>query len=125
MKIFIVFTAFLLVFSMLLVYGADVNGYMLLQKHLKALAEDCAEAGALTIDPASAVIDRNKADEAAADILTESKMFKDGSVTVRDSAVTKSGRGYSVTLRLDCGELFRLDFLSKKSIERTSEYAWE
>ncbi len=53
MKTFLVFLAFLIVFSACLVYQSDSNNYMLLQKWLKATAEEAAAGGALMIDDKS------------------------------------------------------------------------
>jgi hypothetical protein len=53
MKTFLIFLAFAIVFSACLVYQSDVNNYMLLQKWLKATAEEAAAGGALMIDDRS------------------------------------------------------------------------
>ena len=124
MKIYIIFVAFLLIFSMLLCYVEDMNDYVRLQVDLKALAEDCACAGALTVNK-KGVIKEKTARKYAQTVISESNMFKDGSISIEKSSVTKDGRGYSIELVYECGELFRLPFLSVTSVRRASEYAWE
>ena len=123
MKVLIVFSAFLMIFSMFMVYTADMNKYISIQKDLKSLAEDCAEAGALTIDENTQMIDKKEADKSAEAILSGSVFG--GSVVIERSGLTKDARGYELTLLLTSKDIFRLPFLTITEIRRTSEYAWE
>lgn len=50
MKEFIVFIAFLIVFSAAMVYRTDSNNYVRLQKQLKSLSEECASGAILMQD---------------------------------------------------------------------------
>ena len=124
MKIFIVFLALVLVFSMFLSYVQDMNVYMQVQRHLKTLSEDCAEAGALTIDRYAAGIDREEAVKAAGEILSSSALFPPGTVDLEQAEVTAGGRGFCVTLRYERA-FFRLPYIDITSVSRTSEYVWE
>ena len=125
MKVFIVFLALLTVFSMFLSYTVDLDVYMRDQRLLKILAEDCAEAGALTIDEKSEKIDKEKADEAALEMLSNSGLFPFGSVSIESSSVTDDGRGYELCLLLEKEDYFRLPFIDIGSIKRISGYVWD
>lgn len=124
MKTYIVFTALLLVFTMFLVFSQDMNRYIRIQVDLKALADDCANAGALCIDETGS-IDAEKAKSAAMQIIAESSQFPDGKVWIKGYTASKNKRGFRIRLVYSCGELFRLPFLSAKSVSRLSEYTWE
>ena len=50
MKVFLVFLALVIVFTGALAFASDSLRFVLLQKRLKVLAEECAEAAALCID---------------------------------------------------------------------------
>ncbi len=110
---------------MALSYVQDMHGYMLAQRLLKMLAEDCAEAGALTIDEKSGMIDEGKALAAAEEILISSALFPSGSVYISSYEVTHEGRGFKVCLLYMAGDFFRLPFIDISSVSRISEYAWE
>jgi hypothetical protein len=125
MKLFIVFLSLLSIFSMLLVYTADMNTYIQDQKLLKMLSEDCAEAGALTIDEKSEKIDRDKAYEAASELLYSSLLFPKDSVSIESSAVTEEGKGFEICLSLKKEDWFRLPFIDIFEIRSLSEYVWE
>ena len=125
MKILIVFCALLKVFSVFLSYSADMNTYMRIQYDLKILAEDCAEAGALTIDETAGKIDAKTALTAALEILNSSGSFPAGSVSIESYEVTDEGRGFSLCLLFSCDDIFRLDFISVTSVRRMSGYVWE
>ena len=125
MKLFIVFLSLLTIFSMLIVYTADMNAYIQDQKLLKMLSEDCAEAGALTIDEKSEKIDRDKACEAASELLHSSLLFPKDSVSIESSAVTEEGRGFEICLSLKKEDWFRLPFIDIFEIRSLSEYVWE
>ncbi len=125
MKVLIVFLSLLLVFSMALSYAEDMHGYMRAQRLLKMLAEDCAEAGALTIDEKSEMIDAGKALAAAEEILISSAMFPSGSVYISSYEVTREGKGFKLCLLYAADDFFRLPFIDISSVSRISEYAWE
>ncbi|MBO4818817.1 MAG: hypothetical protein J5528_01650 [Firmicutes bacterium] len=125
MKVFIVFLALLIVFSMYLSYICDLDIYMQDQRLLKMLAEDCAEAGALTIDEKRERIDKDKADEAALEMLSSSGIFPYGTVSIESSSVTDDGRGFELCLVLQKDDWFRLPFINIGSMKRISEYVWE
>ena len=125
MKVFIVFLALIVIFSMFLSYLQDTDRYMQYQKLLKMLSEDCAEAGALTIDPKTGVISGGRAFEAASEILESSSLFPRGSVSVESASVTCGGKGFEVCLIYSGEDLFRLPFINITEIRRASEYVWE
>ena len=124
MKVFIVFLALVLVFSMYLVYLQDMNSYIQDQKLLKMLAEDCAEAGALTIDERTERIDKSQAIKAASEILRSSRIFPKGSIAISSCRVTEDGRGFEVELTYKV-VFFRLPFIEVSEMRRVSEYVWE
>lgn len=125
MKELIVFIAFVLIFSMCLVFCSDMTKYMRLQRELKVLAEDCAEAGALTIDEETELIDPMNALDAALDILKGSRLFDASELCVKDSGVSRGGKGFYITLELQADSTFRSGLFGEKSIVRHAEYAWE
>lgn len=135
MRTFIIFLSILLLFVSFTVYAADMNDYISLQMHMKAVAEECAAGGALQLDPASheegrIIISLEDAQSYAAKVLEEtyisSPPLKRGTLTA--SAVLLSDECIEVTVRYEADEgydLFRLPFLSKRSAERRAAYRWE
>ena len=124
MKVLIVFCAFLIVFSMALSYIQDMNACVQAQRLLQILAEDCAEAGALTIDDKTGEIKKDAAFAAASEILSSSGLFPSGSVSVEYFGVTRGGNGFEISL-VYYADFFRLPFMDIKEIRRSSEYVWE
>ena len=125
MKVFIVFLALLMVFSMFLVYRQDMIRYMQVQKLLKFLAEDAAEAGALCIDVKDRKIDGIKAVDAAEEIIAASSLFPEGSVRITSWNITRDGLGFYLALEYSSEDLFRSVFTDIRTVSRSSEYAWE
>ena len=125
MKVFIVFAALLMVFSMFLSFETDMNEYMQDQNLLKMLTEDCAEAAALTIDERTGTIDREKALKAAEEILRSSSLFPYGKVSIDSFDISGGGKGCTVYLVLETEDFFRLPFIEIKKMRRMSEYVWE
>ena len=133
MKVFIVFLAFAVIFTGALVFGTDMQRYMLLQKRLKTLSEDCAEAAALCIDPeqsqalGQAVIDVQKGSETAR-MLCEKAASSGGfgkyaAVTVEIEHVTESSVGARVSWH--GSDIFRSSFIKKTDVQRYSVYSWD
>ena len=125
MKVFIVFGAFFMVFSMLLVFNSDMDKYVQDQRLLKMLAEDCSEAGALTFDMKTKSIDAGKAFEAAQEILSLSDLLPGRETEIEEYEVTENGRGFRITLCSRGEDCFRLPFINIYEIRRASEYVWE
>jgi|GEM_PF-6532350 len=135
MRTFIIFLAFLLIFTSFTVYAADMNDYMQLQAELKAVAEECAGGGALQLAPESfdegrVIISQRDAQLYAEKVLAEtfisSPPLKHGSLSA--SAVLLSDESIEVTVTYTADEgydLFRLPFLSKKTAARRAAYRWE
>ena len=123
MKTLIVFISLIVVFSMFLSYLTDMNEYMQNQKLLKMLAEDCACAGALTIE--NNQIDRDRALNEAKRIIASSKLFPDGSISISSCEITKDGKGFKIELTCEEDDYFKLPFIKEVKIRRISEYAWE
>lgn len=98
---------------------------MRLQRELKTLAEDCAEAGALTINEETELIDPVDSLEAAREILFLSHMFDTSALSIKDSGISREGKGFYITLELQAGKAFRSVFFDEKKLVRRAEYAWE
>ena len=149
MKVFIVFMAMMLVLTSFLAFSADMDRYVKLQGHLKALAEECAAGAALFTDEdrysaGEMVIDY---DDAAAYVGFMSDMSVRGGPPFWGGEISSSIRifddekGYSgletfgikkhkptvvVTLEYTAEkDIFRLPFLSEHSLTRTATYQWE
>ena len=149
MKVFIVFLALMTVFSGMFVFRSDMNRYIMLQKKLKILAEECARAAAMCVDTdrsaalGRTVIDYNRG-QAAAEKILESTGLLDGysgepegsgsygSTVPKGDAVcvqvTVSPEGPSGARADVCWkgpDLFRLSFINKKTAEMSAAYEWK
>jgi len=142
-----VFLAMLIVCLSFACYSSDMDAYVRLQDRLKLLAEDCAAGAALAVDAEAysrglLVIDETGARRVCELLLEKASgvpMFSGGSLSY-ELRVFDDDKGYSgcagygfapglpaavVTLRFDCGDLFRLQFLELRSAVRTASYQWD
>ena len=149
MKIFIVFLAMMLVLTSFIAFSADMDRYVKLQGHLKALAEECAAGAALFTDESryaegDMVIDY---DDACAyigfmsdagvrgdppfrggEIRSSVKIFDDekGYSGIETYGIRKRKPTVVVTLEfVSPRDLFRLPFLEEYAVTRTATYQWE
>ena len=135
MKVFIVFTALVLVFTTAFVFVSDMNGYVQLQKHMKALAEECAAGGALQLEEepysdGEIVINITDAQRYAEQIIHTSKISSTplsfGNLSVSVELVSPDAITAEVTFTANPEyDIFRLPFLSVKTVSRSALYAWE
>ena len=148
MKVFIVSLAMLLVFVSFLAFSADMDRYVQMQEHLKALAEDCAAGCALFTDEeaySEGVMVIDSADARAYTAFLIGKAQKsmpplangaiEASVRIFDDrkgyeGITEYGLvsgipGSAVTLTYTGEDIFRLPFITVTDIRRTAAYQWE
>ena len=119
MKVFLVFLALVIVFTGALAFASDSQRFVLLQKRLKVLAEECAEAAALCIDEEESqkqgriCIDLARGQAAAESFLAQSsylKTFGEASLGVRISSFGSSG--------------VRAELIWKNKAARAAAYEW-
>lgn len=125
MKAFIFFLAFLIVVSSILITGQDMYFYLAEQIHLKAIAEDCAMSGALSsMDDMS--INYDMAVARANEYLEELKTTNAQDIEILEYYYDEGNpSAFGVRLRLNNHkDFFRVNFLYKDSIERSSVYEW-
>jgi len=147
MKVFIMFLAFMIVFSASLVYRNDMELYMRMQDSLKRLAEDCAAGGSLATDrdlyaSGRLCIDREDAERISSVLIEkamEKTMFSGGTISqtvkIFDDVKGYDGiEGYglsagrpavAVSLTYSGPDIFRLSFLKIQTVTRTAVYQWE
>ena len=138
MKIFIVFLAMMLVLTSFIAFSADMDRYVKLQGHLKALAEECAAGAALFTDESryaagDMVIDQDSAEAyvdflCGDDIRPEMTIFDDekGYSGLESYGLRKHKPTVAVTLVYTSSrDLFRLPFLEAHTVSRTATYQWE
>ena len=149
MKIFIVFLAMMLVLTSFIAFSADLDRYMKLQGHVKALAEECAAGASLFTDETryaagDMVIDHDDAIAYVAFLcdasITGDPPFRGGvigySMEIFDDEKGYTGldryglRKHKPTVAVSLiytspRDLFRLPFLSAYSVSRTATYQWE
>ena len=148
MKTFIVFLALLIVFTSFLSYTSDLDRYVKLQNHLKALAEECALGSSLFADEdeyseGRLVIDEISAQEYTGFLTREAVLImpplEKGSlsaeVKIYDDAKGYEGAaeygfisglpGVVVTLTYTGPDMFRLPFLEITEVTRTAVYQWQ
>ncbi|MBQ2058169.1 MAG: hypothetical protein II488_00185 [Firmicutes bacterium] len=147
MKVFVVFLALLTVLLSFVAYAADLDAYVKMQARLKYLAEDCAAAAALSLDPEAysrgfTVIDRRAAEDVS-DLLLMKAMrtpaFGD-SVLSSVMVIFDDEKGYSgcaeyglaegipsvvFTVTRTGNDLFRLPFAELREFSRTAAYQWD
>ena len=131
MKVFLVFLALLILFSGALVFAEDSRNFMMLQKRLKVLAEECAEAAAMCIDEEESAlqgkvcIDMRRGQAAAEELLARSgylKGFGSAELSVSVSDYGSTGVRAEVVWRGE--DLMRLSFIKKQKAARTAAYEW-
>ena len=135
MKVFIVFTALVLVFAAAFVYVSDMNSYVQLQRHMKALAEECSAGGALLFteeaySDGEIIISQPDAQRFAEQIIQTSKISSTplsfGNLSVSAELVSPDAIKATVFYTADPGrDIFRLPFLSVTTVSRSALYAWE
>jgi len=135
MRTFIIFLAIMLLFTSFTVYAADMNDYIQLQTHMKAVAEECAAGGALQLAPESfdegrMIISLDDAQSYAVKVLDETYItgppLKHGSLSASAVLLSDDCIEVTVTYTADPGyDIFRLPFLSKTSAVRRAAYRWE
>ena len=148
MKILIVFFAIVILNVTFLCYNTDMDRYVKLQAHLKALAEESAAGAALFVDEKLYSQGILAVDKAAADAYIDFmvKKAEEDAVVYRGGSITASTilmddiRGYEqaeyykiyrrcpaviVTLLYLGQDLFRLPFACVERVERTATYQWE
>lgn len=126
MKGFIVFMAFLLIFASAMVYATDSNNYVRLQKHLKALAEECAS-GAILMKDEDETNRQNRyvINMEAAEAYVNQLTGRVANITA--SAITYPAFGISdaavkVTVNWSGPDIFRLPFISVTNVSSFSVY---
>jgi len=149
MKVFIVFLAMMLVLTSFIAFSADMDRYVRLQAHLKALAEECAAGAALFTDESryaegDMVIDYDYA-YAYTGFMADMSIagdppFRGGEIRP-EIIIFDDEKGYSgieayglrkrkptvvVTLEyVSPRDIFRLPFLTEYTVTRTATYQWE
>ncbi|NCB41081.1 MAG: hypothetical protein EOM59_00420 [Clostridia bacterium] len=148
MKVLIVFFAMLIINVSFLSFNSDLNRYVKLQIHLKALAEESASGaslfndieaysnGVLSIDEEAASDYTNFLIETA---LERDAIFRRGNISA-NIVYFDSIKGYEglqsykiqnenpavvVTLTYFGDDLFRLPFVCVDTVSRTATYQWE
>ncbi len=144
MKVFITFSALLIVMCSCLVYRGDLERYNYEQELLKMVAEECAACAALDLDAEEAsmgntVFDRKLAYESAHAHMTyalkkNSTMWKYGDVNLHmeiefeddfagySAANSADNPTVSVKITASGNDFFHLPFLEKRTISRRSKY---
>ena len=135
MKTFIVFLSFCLVFVSALVYTTDMQAYVQLQNHMKAIAEECAAGGALELDAQAysqgdISIDEEAASRYADLIIQTVKVanspLSNGTLDASVRVISPTAIEATVIYTADEGyDIFRLPFLSARSAVRVAVYEWK
>jgi len=133
MKIFMVFVALLLVFTVSFTFAADINRYSEMQKSLKYMAEECACGAALMTDAQMASYGYIEIDEEAAEkyctdicntLAQRQSCFSGGTVSISKVTIGKQYAAVGLTYT-QSASIFRLPWLDVKSLSREAEYIWE
>ena len=142
------FLAMLLLFVSFLAFSSDMDNYVKLQAHLKALAEECACGSSLFTEEAEYAEGRVVIDESAAEsyigfMLRQAErsmpQFSGASLSAEftfyddvkgydgalDYGLAVGRPGAVVTITYTGKDLFRLPFFTLKTLERTAAYQWE
>ena len=101
MKTFIIFMAFLVIFSSCLVFSEDSRNYVRLQEYLKALAEECAAGGVLMKDASSAAdsyIVNTEDARLYAEFMAGGIQDENSDSGTRESEPSALGRNFAVSL---------------------------
>lgn len=139
MKVFIVFIALLVANMTFIFYQGDLNRYIRLQGFLKAVAEEAAAGAALYYDETAyshgvMIINREEGEKYIEYLVSEAGRklsLKEGEslsaeLEVFDGRDGTAVQGVSpwvtVTLHLNVSDLFRLPFLLKEQVIRSSKY---
>jgi hypothetical protein len=130
MKIFLVFLALLILMTAAMSYAADMNGYVSLQRRLKALAEECAAGASLFTDPESFADGTVSIDEddayAYAEFLISKANENTGPLTgVFGVSLSFDGPTVTACVSFSGEDMFRLPFVNIRYAERTAAYRWE
>lgn len=148
MKVFIVFFAMLIINISFLSFNGDMDRYVKLQTHLKALAEESAAGAALFYDREAysqgiLCINQESARAYIEFLLEKAKIhypiFLEGNIMVEevyfdDASGYSTSRMYhirkenpAIVVSLTyCGkDLFRLPFFCVSTISRTATYQWD
>ena len=148
MKVFIVFFAMLIINISFLSYNSDMDRYVKLQAHLKALAEESAAGASLFYDreaysEGSIYFDTESASEYVEFIVENADahyaIFSEGNITseevyfddmsgygsLQDYNVQKENPAVVVRLTYFGRDLFRLPFICVQTVSRTATYQWD
>jgi len=131
MKTFLVFLAMVLVLVSFLTWASDLQRYMSVQSHLKALAEECAGGAALFTDPDAYAQGRLVINETAADqyvrfLIQNAESTPPLAGMNIQAQLSFSGDGTVVTLICTSPfDLFRLPYLSRYEVRRSASYRWQ
>jgi hypothetical protein len=148
MKVFIVFFAMLIINISFLSYNSDMDRYVKLQTHLKALAEESAAGASLFYDQeayskGSLYFDRESATEYVNFLVENAEchypIFSEGYITSEeiffdDMNGYAASQGYNVqkespavvvTLTYCGQDVFRLPFICVQNVSRTATYQWD
>ena len=148
MKVFIVFFAMLIINISFLSFNSDMDRYVKLQTHLKAIAEECASGASLFHDQEAYsegffsiskteadayihfVVDKvSKIDPvfSRGNINIETIYFDDvkGYACCKDYKINKENPAVVVTLTYCGKDMFRLPFLFVNTASRTATYQWD
>ena len=131
MKVFVVFLAIMIIFCGLFIFESDMSRYMRLQKDLKLLAEDCAEAAALCIDEVRSsrtgkpVIDLDKGRKAALRLLDSSALLKPYGGKAEVTVSPEGDLRVSAEIKWNGPDIFRLSFIEVCSAHRKAAYEWK
>ena len=133
MDTFLVVLALVLVFVCAFAFTADMNRAMQLEKKLKVLAEDCAEAAALCIDESASVSEGKiivdlAAGQTAAEILCSlsdiCRLFPQTS-SLKVRVEQEESGAVAAEVSWEGGDLFRLAGIKKTQASRKAAYAWD
>ncbi len=135
MKTFLVFLGLCLLFVSMIVYSTDMQNYAQLQNHMKALAEECAAGGALSLDPEAYAAGEWRIDEeAAADyadltvrlVKLANTPLNNGTLSASVRLLSPSSIEATVVYTANEGyDIFRLPFLSVTTATRRAVYEWK
>ena len=126
MKIFIVFLAFVILWTACLTFQTDFNAMLLLQRQAKNLAEDCAAGSAMMLDRrelASGNITFNQLSTKSYNsfMLRQQKYSADCEYSVNYAKIPS----VHVKLIINRKNFFRNRNLSKEKVQVSSMYGWE
>jgi len=133
MKIFMVFLALTVVFLSAFCFMADLNNFVLMEKYLKTMAEECACSAALMTDSTMTSygfleIDMQAAratcDRVCGKLASTVPAFSRGSISVDNIDIGDNYARVKLTYS-QTTDLFRLPWIEKRGFSREAEYRWE